>query len=322
MNLFLLTFEAVFVLLGIGVIGFWIIGRRGVPGTTLSFLSSLAIDIALPFLVLANLIRDFSVSNFPDWWQMPLWWLGFTGVSLVLSLIASFTVRKEIRSEFTISLFFQNGLFFPLVIINGLFGIGNPYLVSLFVFMALHPSMVFSTYTLFFRGKSTSPVLSWRRIINPVLVTTLIGVIISLAAINRHVPSFALDILVMVGAMATPLFLLILGGNIYHDLKFKQDGKRRFYTREVIQFVVVKNVIFPLAFLGLLVMLRPENTTAFIIILQAAVPPITAIPIFAERCGGNRAIASQFIVGSFVFSVISIPSMIYLFSQFFSIPVK
>jgi predicted permease len=321
MNPFLLTFEAVFVLLGIGVIGFWIIGRRGVPGATLSFLASLAIDIALPFLVLANLIRDFSVSNFPDWWQMPLWWLGFTVVSLGLSLVASFTVRKEIRSEFTISLFFQNGLFFPLVIINGLFGIGNPYLVSLFVFMALHPSMVFSTYTLFFRGKSPSPALSWRRIINPVLVTTLIGIIISLAAINRNVPSFILDILVIVGAMATPLFMLILGGNIYNDFMVKEGGKRKFYTRDVIQFVLVKNLIFPLAFLGLLVALRPENITAFIILLQAAVPPITAIPIFAERCGGNRVIASQFIVGSFVFSVISIPAAIYLFSQFFPIPI-
>ncbi len=322
MSLILLTFEAVFVLLGIGVLGFWVIGRRRVPGTALAFLASLAIDIALPFLVLSNLIRDFSVDNFPDWWQMPLWWIGFTVVSLALSLATSFMIRKEIRSEFTISLFYQNGLFFPLIIINGLFGPGNPYLVSLFVFMALHPSLVFSTYTLFFGKKVQAQKLSWRRIINPVLVTTVIGMIISLAAINRYIPDFILSILTMVGAMATPLFMLILGGNIYNDFMFKEEGKRRFYTGDIAKFIVVKNVIFPLVFLGLLIMLRPENITAFIIILQAAVPPITAIPIFVERCGGNRAIASQFIVGSFAFSVISIPAMLYLFSMFFSIPLK
>jgi len=319
-NLLLLTFEAVFILLGIGILGFWLIGRRRVPGTTLSFLSTLAIDIALPFLVLANLIRDFSVGNFPDWWQMPLWWLGFTAVSLGLSLAASFIIRKDIRSEFTISLFFQNGLFFPLVIITGLFGVGNTYLISLFVFMALHPSMVFSTYTLFFRGKGPSLSLSWQRIVNPVLVTTVIGMIISLAAINKYIPDFILSILTMVGAMATPLFMLILGGNIYNDFTFKEDGKRKFYIRDIIKFVIVKNLVFPLVFLGLLVLFRPDTITAFIIILQAAVPPITAIPILTERCGGNRAIASQFIVGSFVFSVISIPAMIYLFSLFFSVP--
>ncbi|MDO8567469.1 MAG: AEC family transporter, partial [Dehalococcoidales bacterium] len=160
------------------------------------------------------------------------------------------------------------------------------------------------------------------RIINPVLVTTLIGMIVGLVAINRYIPGVILSILTMVGAMATPLLMLILGGNVYNDFMFKEEGKRRFYTGDISKFIVVKNVIFPLVFLGLLIMLRPDNITAFIILLQAAVPPITAIPIFAERCGGNRAIASQFIVGSFVFSVISIPAMIYLFSIFFPIPFK
>ncbi len=321
MKIVTLTFEAVIILLGIGVLGFWVIGRRRVPGTALSFLSSLAIDIALPFLVLTNFIRDFTTENLPDWWKLPLWWLGFTAVALGLSLAASLIVRKEIRSEFSISLFFQNGLFFPLVIINGIFGIGNPYLVSLFVFMALHPSLVFSTYTLFFRGKIITEALNWRRIINPVLILTLIGIVISLVSINEYIPDFILGIITMVGAMATPLFLLILGGNIYNDLMYKEDGKKRFYILEVTSFVLVKNLVFPLIFLGLLIWLKPDSTIAFIVLLQAAVPPITAIPIFAERCGGNRALASQYIVGSFVFSIISIPAMIYLFSKFFELPI-
>jgi predicted permease len=322
MNVILLTFEAVIILLSIGVLGFWLIGRRRVPGSTLSFLSSLAIDVAGPFLILANLVKDFSVGNFPDWWKMPVWWLGFTAVALTLSLAFSFIVRKEIRSEFAMSLFYQNGLFFPLIIINGLFGLGNTYEVTLFVFMALHPSMVFSTYTLFFGKKVQGQKLNWRRIVNPVLVTTLIGMIIGLVAVNRYIPDFILTILTMVGAMALPLFLLILGGNIYHDFMYKEEGKRKIYAWEVSKFILVKNLIFPLVFLGLLVMFRPDNLVAFIILLQAAVPPITSIPIFAERCGGNRAIASQFIVGSFVFSIISIPAMIYLFSMFFPIPLN
>lgn len=124
----------------------------------------------------------------------------------------------------------------------------------------------------------------------------------------------------MVGAMATPLFMLILGGNIYYDFMYRVEGQKRFDIREVVKFVIIKNLVFPLVFMGLLVWLRPDTSTAFIIILQAAVPPITAIPIFTERLGGNRAIASQFIVGSFIFSVISIPAVIYLFSRFFTIP--
>jgi predicted permease len=57
-----------------------------------------------------------------------------------------------------------------------------------------------------------------------------------------------------------------------------------------------------------------------IVIIQAAVPPITAIPILVERCGGNRQIASQFIFASFISCIFSIPAVIYLFSRFFPIP--
>jgi predicted permease len=54
--------------------------------------------------------------------------------------------------------------------------------------------------------------------------------------------------------------------------------------------------------------------------IEAAVPPITAIPIFAERCGGNRQIGSQFVVASFIFSIVSVPAFLYVFSMFFGIP--
>ena len=319
MSIFLITLQAVFALLGIGLLGFWIIGRRRVPSDTLGFLSSLAIDIALPLLVVANLISDFSPQEYPDWWHMPLWWLGFTAIALAMSLSASFLVRREIRSEFTIGLFYQNGLFFPILIIGGIFGQGNPYLVPLFLFVIFYPSMVFSTYTLFFRKSVQKQKLNWRRIVNPVLVATIVGLIIGFVHARDYIPDFLITIVTMVGAMSIPLFMLILGGNIYNDIMYKADNRRTSYIREVVKFVVVKNLIFPLAFLALLLWLRSDFTIALIIILQAAVPPITALPILVERCGGNRKMASQFVVASFIFSILSIPAFIYLFSRFFPV---
>jgi malate permease and related proteins len=321
MDVFLVTLQAVFALLGIGVLGFWIIGRRRVPSETLAFLSSLAIDIALPLLVLGNLILNFSPQEYPDCWHMPLWWLVFTVVALALSLSASFLVRKEIRGEFTIGLFYQNGLFFPILIVGGIFGQGNAYLVPLFLFMIFYPSMVFSTYTLFFRGGIDKEKLSWRRIVNPVLVSTIVGLIIGLVSAGDYIPDFFITIVTMVGAIATPLFMLILGGNIYNDFMCKaDDNKKKWYIPEVVKFVVIKNIVFPLVFLALLLWLRPDFGIALIVILQAVVPPITAIPILVERCGGNRKIASQFVLASFVVSIFSIPAFIFLFNRFFPLP--
>ncbi|MBE0430804.1 MAG: AEC family transporter [Dehalococcoidia bacterium] len=320
MSVFLITLQAVFALLGIGLLGFWIIGRRRVPSETLAFLSTLAIDIALPLLVLSNLISDFSPREFPDWWHMPLWWLGFTAVALALSLSTSFLVRKELRSEFSSSLFYQNGLFVPILILGGVFGPGNPYLVPLFLFMVFFPSMVFSTYTLFFGKRIQKERLNWRRIINPVLVATIVGLVIGLFNIRSYIPDFLIIIVTMVGAIATPLFMLILGGNIYNDVVRKADNGRQWYAGEVLKFVAVKNILFPAVFVGLLLLLRPDFTVGLIIMLQAAVPPITAIPILVERCGGNRRIASQFVAVSLLASIFSIPAFIYMFSRFFPLP--
>ena len=321
MNILVVTLQAVAALLGIGVIGFWIIGRKKVPAVTLGFLSSLSIDIAIPCLTLSSLIIDFTPQDNPGWWRMPLLWLGFAAVAVTISLAASFLVKKEHRGEFAISLFFQNGLFFPIIIIVGLFVTQNPYLPLLFLFGLLHPTLMFSTYPLFFGRKAPVEKLNWQRVMNPVLAATLVGMLVALTGIRAYVPEFIKTILVMVGAMASPLFMLILGGSIYYDFMAEKTAARKGYWGDIIKFVLVKNVFFPAVFLGLLVWLRLEFSMALIVILQAAVPPVTAIPIFAERSGGNRSLAGQLVVASFLFSVFSIPAVLFLFTRFFPFPV-
>jgi malate permease and related proteins len=322
MEIFLVTFQAVAALLGIGVLGFWIIGRRRVPSVALGLLTAIAIDVALPCLILANILTQFSVQKFPDWWQMPLWWLGFTILVLIMSLLGSLISKKVNRGEFAMSLFYQNGTFFPLIIIVGLYGNASNYLVLLFLFIFLQASMIFSTYPLFFRNKSAATKLSWQRIINPVLVLTVTGLFFVFTGVRSYIPGFIITILTLVGAMATPLFMLILGGNIYNDFMNKEAGGNKIEIGEAIKFIALKNLVFPLVVLGLLIWIRPNNFVAFLLLLQAAIPPITALPIFAEREGGNRALTSQFIVASFCFSILSIPLMLLLFSRFFEMPIK
>jgi Membrane transport protein. len=123
------------------------------------------------------------------------------------------------------------------------------------------------------------------RLFNPVLVSTIVGMSIVLIGIHSYVPQFAKTIFIMVGAMAAPLFMLILGGNLYHDLMVEAQGKRKIYFAEVITFVLAKNILFPVVALGILIMIKPAFPAALIIMLEAAVPPITSIPIFFRTPG-------------------------------------
>jgi predicted permease len=314
MNIFIVVLESVLVLLAIGVVGFWITRRNVVPENVLGFLATLAIDIALPSTVFANIMANFSPAEFPDWWQLPLWWLVFTALALVLMLVTRLVSSRETRAEFGLSLFYQNGIFFPLIILSGLYGTATPLVAQLFIFIMLHPTMLFSTYQLFF--KKAPGQLRWQRIINPVLVATVIAVAVQLSGLKAYLPDFVLSIFEILGAMALPLVMIILGGSLYLD--FQQKGK--FYVSEVTKFVIVKNIVFPLATIGALLLLRPDYNIALLFLLQAAVPPITGAPILTERSGGNRSIATQFVFASFAASVVTIPAAFYLFNYLFPMP--
>jgi predicted permease len=319
MNIFYIVFQSVLALIGIGVLGFWILRRGIIPQNVIGFLSRLAIDIALPCVVFAGTFLNFAPKEFPDWWQLPLWWILFAVVALVITAISMFLSKKETRSEFALSSYFQNGLFFPLIVINGLFGAGSVYIVHLFIFCIFHPVVFFGTSHLFFRKKTddgNKHKMRLDRLINPVLVATVLAVGIRLAGLEAYIPDFIVQMLNILGGMTLPLIMIILGGSLYID--FLKKGK--IYVMEILKFVFIKNIIFPLVFIGLMVLIRPDYNVALIMMLESAVPPITAVPVVAEREGGNVSISNQFILSSFVFSIISIPLMFTLFSTFFPMP--
>jgi predicted permease len=314
MDLFITTFESVVVLLGIGLIGFLIIKRKLVPGNIIGLLSPLALDIALPCLIFVNLVNSFKPQENPNWWQLPLWWGFFTIIALALTFLFTLFSEKKTKREFAISLFYQNAIFFPLAIFVGLFGNDSINISFLFIFTIFYPAMFFSTYFLFFK-KTQQIFINWKRIIHPAVFATIIGLIIRLSENQNLIPNFLLRIFELLGGMTIPLIMIILGGNIYVD--FQKKGKIQIL--EITKFVIVKNMLFPLIFLVIILLLKPvlSYTIALIIILQSAVPPITAVPLVTERVNGDRAIVNQFIVASFAFSLISIPAMIYLFDILF-----
>jgi hypothetical protein len=317
MDLYITTFESVAVLLGIGIIGFYIIKRQILPGNILSILSPLALEIALPSLIFVRIIVNFSPEKYSDWWHLPLWWGLFTIIAFGLTLCFRFISQKKFRSEFAVTLFFQNAIFFPLAILAGIFPDDPSYMLYLFFYTIFYPPLFFSTYFLFFKTKKKIKI-NWRRIIHPVLIATIIAIVIASLGLKISEDNFIIRIFSLLGAMAIPLLFLILGGNIYND--FREKGK--LFLKETIKFVIVKNFIFPLIFLGILFYLKEYIPfhIGLILIIQSAVPPLTAIPIVTKRVGGNRSIVNQFIVASFSVSLVSIPLIIFLFSQIFYIP--
>ena len=304
-NLFINAFEAVASILLIGFLGFLLIKRRLLAESVLRSLYPLALEIALPCLVFTKILTLFRPNESPGWWHIPLWWAAFTAYAGLFAFTARYSASRDCRHEFTMS------LFFPLVIITSVYGADSLLLVDLFLFNLFFSPFYFSTFHFLFGQKEPGAKhLEWQKVLHPVFLAMLTALVLSLTGLQSSVPDFLMRPLELLGGMATPLLLIILGGNVYID--FKMSGPFRFF--EVGKFVLSKNILFPLITLGLLVLLPVSRSAATILLLQSAVPPITSVPIMAERHGGNRAIVNQFLLGSFAASLVTIPAILVLLS--------
>lgn len=316
MEIFILTFEAVITIIGIGFLGFWILMRKLLPEDVIQTLTPLAIDIAMPCLVFSNIMKSFSPERHANWYQFPLWWVAFTAGVLVVTVIISFVITRQYRAEFRTGLMYHNGIFIPLGIIRGVYGPDSVYLADLFLFTFLFPAFFFNTYHFFFQKQDSVNQFSfnWKILRNPILLATVLSMALKLSGASAFVPSVAVKITSVVAEMALPLIILIIGGSIYLDLQKKE----RLHILEAAVFVLVKNFIFPAIVLGIVWLIRPSFNVALVLVLAAAVPPITAFPIVTEKAGGSRGFANQMMTASFIAALGSVPAAMWVLNMIYS----
>ncbi len=213
-------------------------------------------------------------------------------------------------------LLYQNSVYVPLPIIITIFGPDSAYILTLFFFTLFQTSFVFSTYSLFSSDDGVK--LDYRRIFNPVLIATLSAVILRFLNLQEYLPQFVISGLTMLGSIAIPLITMILGASIYLDYKQRQ----KILLLEIIKFLMLKNIIFPAIMLIFVLIVKPSFEVALILMIQSAVPPMTTLPVLVERISGNKSAVNQFILFSFLISMITIPLIIFIFGHFFQFPVK
>lgn len=307
---FFATLQGFTILLGIGLLGFVLISRRIIAEEVLQSLSRLAIEVALPCLAFTQILESFSPEAFARWWRLPLLYIAFVlGTAFVTALATPMIAPPGQRREAGAALLYQNALFVPLIIITEIHGASSNLLVVLFLFTLLFAPFFFTTSPLFYTGLSARN-MPWHKIINPVLIATVLAVALRLTGADVFVPGFVTGITDMVGSMSAPLLLIILGGTIYLDIK--KDGQIEWAT--ICRFTAVKMILFPALMLGIVLVLQPPREVAYLLVLQSAVPPITSLPILTGRFGGNRRLVNHLLIASFAAGLVTIPLTMAVFS--------
>lgn len=315
MVIFFATLKSVAVLMGIGLIGFGVLAKRIVPLDVLKVLTPLVLEVALPCMIFFNIISKFNPKTLPDWWTLPLWWMAMTAIFVVLTLFGMLYIDKQNRGEAGISLFYPNATFFPLGIIPFIYGSDNTLIIELFLFTLVFPILVFNGYMLFFREHKENFKFNLKdsKIFNSILIATLASLFLKLTGADFLVPGFIIEITGIVGATALPLLMLTIGGNVFID--FRRRGE--FRLASCVRFVLTKNLLFPAVILGFIVLVRPSKSVAILMMLQSVVPPLSAVPVLTARANGNASLANQFLISSFICSVVTIPICLWCFSIFY-----
>jgi hypothetical protein len=304
------TAEALGVLLAMGALGFLLVRRRLIAAAGLDVLAVLSLDVALPCLIFTAILTRFQPRETPDWWHLPLWYAGFTAGALLLSLCALALARRGRRREFFASLFYQNAIFLPLAIIAELQGRLPVGLPELFLFTLFFSALLHGTAPLLLAGGASR--IRWGRVFSPPPLATALALGVRLLLPpDRAPPEMLLALTEQLGRMTVPLLMVLLGGKICVDLQ----ARGRLDWPGIGAFVLVKNLLFPLAAIGVLLLVRPPAPVAALILLQAAMPPVTSLPVLAERAGADRAAVSQFLLASFAVAPLSIPFALWLFER-------
>ncbi|MBN1104661.1 MAG: AEC family transporter, partial [Deltaproteobacteria bacterium] len=243
MHSVLAAVEAILILFLMGVLGWVLRSRRVVTPAAMPALSAIALDFALPCLVFVVVLGRFRPADMPGWHHLPIVWVLFTLAIVPVSLVAGFAARPSLRREFRLCCFYQNALFFPLAILTEIFGADSGAVARLFLMTFLFPAFFFNTYPMFFRGSMR---VDWRKTLHPVLLTTLAAVLICLGGFTNRVPDVLVKAMQQVGAISVPLLMILLGARIREDY----ENRGPIYWREIIAFIGIRNVLFPLLFLA------------------------------------------------------------------------
>lgn len=301
--------QSVAVVFAIGALGAWVVGKKVLPEQSFQVLTVLAIEIALPCKVFVSLLRGFDPAD-ADWWLFPAAWVGFTVVAALLTRGAVFLFPQSVRREIGMALLYNNAIFFPLVLLVDLYGNDSPQLADLFLFTMFFPAFFYNTRQWFYRKPAGGG--DWRKVFTPVMLMTLLALALRGSGWSAMVPGFVVKALDMVGAMSGPLLMLLLGGSVWLHLRYRSQFR---IGRDEAVFVLIKNVVFPALALFFVWAVPLPRPLAFMIVLQAAVPPVTALPAIVGLEGGNRHVVSGLLLWSFAASILTVPAALSLFAQ-------
>ena len=233
--------------------------------------------------------------------------LAGTLVMLLLIILAKLVfnkkwMKKELSHEAQFALIFNNATFLGYPIVVNTFG---PNGILAYCGFIIAFNIALFSYGIWLFEQKVSFKLLLNIIFNPNIIAVLLGMTFFL--IGFKIPSFITDAVGYIGGATTPLSIICIGFMLSQAKLKKVLTKWRLMLTAIIQLT-----LGPLATWGILTLLQFPAEVIQVCTLIQALPTATSLGLFAVKYGGNEAESSELVTISTLFSVVTLPLMIFL----------
>lgn len=291
-------------------IGYILTAKGFLDDKTSSLFSKLVVNLALPCLMLSDMMSNFSKDKlFSLSSGLIIPFLSMIVTYLIAVIVSKLIkVNKESIGTFKSMFFVSNSIFIGLPVNLALFGSSSVPFVLLYYIANTTFFWTLGVYGISKDGQNSSEGIfsidTLKRIVSPPLMGFILALI--LIILNLQLPKFIIDTCKYFGNLTTPLSMLFIGITL-NSIKLNEIK----VTKDMIALLMGRFFISPLLIFLLAMNFPIPLLMKKVFILQAAMPVMTNTSIVAKKYGADHKYATIMTVITTVLSIVFIP--IYMF---------
>ena len=276
---------------------------RVLSGDSNKLLSRLVINITLPCTILSSVLSGEITATGRD---AAIFMLLTAAAFVIFFLLAAplpnlLRVPAGDRGLFRFMAMFGNVGFMGFPVIQSIFGTGSLFYVT--IFNIVFSVVCFSIGILMISGKGNK--ISLMTFVNPTMIVSILAVI--LFYLKLTVPAFISDSIKLVGQLTTPSVMLLIGSTLAMF-----PIKEVFTNLRIYPLIVVKLLIMPIITWLVMRLFVSDPLMLGVFMVLSGMPTATNAAMLSMEYGGNEKLASTGVFLTTLFSLGTLPLLIYL----------
>lgn len=277
-----------------------------ITADTTKHLTSLAINIALPAVIIMSYQKPFNAEMLEG--LLISFFLAIVSFAISLVLIP-LIVRNKDKSAQAVERFsaiYSNCSFMGIPLIQGIYGEEGVFLQTAYI--TVFNLLSWTHGYIMMKGEKAGIKEVAKSLLSPCVISTVVGIALFLC--NISFPSFIGSFLRHLGNLNTPMAMIIAGSTISEVNFIKALKKPRLYY-----VCFLKLIVLPAILMGICLLLKFDSMISGVSIMVCACPSAALCTMLALRFNKNAGYSTEIFAVSTVLSVLSLPLILSVFER-------